>query len=102
MSDRRLARILHLLLGVYLILPLAGQVTPVVNTIQTPGQPPPNAPAAQAPAAQPPAAQPQNATAPQTTAAAVEAGAPLMGSLTLQNANLGEVVDQLARTLKLN
>lgn len=86
-------------LTLMILLPLAAQVTPIVNTVQTPGQPQPQpaVPAQQAPQQAPPAG-----AAPQTSAAAVEAGAPLMGSLTLQNANLSEVVDQLARTLKLN
>lgn len=95
-------RSLSLLLLVAWAAGLPAQVTPIVNTVQTPGQPPPNAPKPQAAPAQAAPGQAQAAPPSQTTAAAVEAGAPLMGSLTLQNANLGEVVDQLARTLKLN
>ena len=60
-------------------------------------------PAAQIRAAQ--EAKPAPATEPKPDAqgaAAVEAAAPLVGGLNLQNANLLEVIDQLARTLKIN
>ena len=88
-------------LGAVVLAPLPAQVAPAVTSVKLPpGQTREGEPAKPEPAK--PKPQTAGAQAPPGSTSAVAAAAPLVGGLSLQNANLAEVVDQLARTLKIN